>query len=103
LLDDGFDNKELAPTESRHHVWRVRQGDAEFAIKEYRVAQASDLCTCLKEAAIICRQRHLAIVEIKALFQGEDKNSFYFQMPWHQHGSLDKWVVEGRRGLLHQS
>jgi serine/threonine protein kinase len=97
-LDDGFDNKELVPTESRHHVWRVRQGgDAEFAIKEYRVAQASDLRTCLKEAAIIYEQRHPAIVEIKALFQGEDKNSFYLQMPWYQHGSLDRWVDGDQR------
>jgi len=96
-LDDGFDNKELVPTESRHHVWRVRQGDSEFAIKEYRVAQASDLRTCLKEAAIIYRQRHPAIVEIKALFQGEDKNSFYLQMPWYQHKSLDKWVDSDQR------
>jgi hypothetical protein len=91
-LDDGFDHRKLVQT-GPHPVWRVRQqGGAEFAIKEYRVAQASDLRTCLKEAAIIYRQRHPAIVEIIALFQGEDKNSFYLQMPWYQHGSLDKWV-----------
>jgi len=98
-LDDGFDNKELVPTESRHHVWRVKQGGAEFAIKEYRVAQASDLRTCLKEVAIIYRQRHPAIVGIKALFQGsgENKSFFYVQMPWYQHGSLDKWVDSNQR------
>jgi serine/threonine protein kinase len=98
-LDDGFDKKELVPTESRHHVWRVRQGGAEFAIKVYQVAQASDLRTCLKEAAIIYRQRHPAIVGIKALFQGsgENKNNFYVQMPWYQHGSLDKWVDSDQR------
>jgi hypothetical protein len=98
-LDDGFDNKELVPTESRHDVWRVKQGGAEFAIKEYRVAQASDLRTCLKEAAIIYQQRHLAIVEIKALFQGSGENNhkFYVQMPWYQHGSLDKWVDSNQR------
>jgi tRNA A-37 threonylcarbamoyl transferase component Bud32 len=98
-LDDGFDSKELVPTESRHHVWRVRQRGKEFAIKEYRVAQASDLRTCLKEVAIIYRHRHPAIVEINALFQGEDKNSFYLQMPWYQHGSLDQWVDSDQRPI----
>ena len=104
-LDDGFDDRKLVQA-APHPVWRVSQpGGAEFAIKEYRVAQASDLRTCLKEVAIIYRQRHPSIVGITALFQGsgENKSSFYVQMPWHQHGSLDKWVVEGRRGLLHQS
>jgi hypothetical protein len=99
-LDDGFDKKELVPTESRHRVWRVgHQGGAEFAIKVYQVAQASDLRTCLKEVAIIYRQRHPAIVGIKALFQGsgENKNNFYVQMPWYQHGSLDKWVDSDQR------
>jgi len=91
-LDDGFDHRKLVQA-APHPVWRVsQQGGAEFAIKEYRVAQASDLRTCLKEAATIYRQRHTAIVEIKALFQGEDKNSFYLQMPWYHHGSLDQWV-----------
>jgi tRNA A-37 threonylcarbamoyl transferase component Bud32 len=98
-LDDGFDNKEPVPTESRHRVWRVRQGGAEFAIKEYCVEQASDLHTCLKEAAIIYQQRHAVIVGIKALFQGsgENRKSFYVQMPWYQHGSLDKWVDSNQR------
>jgi hypothetical protein len=95
-LDDGFDHIKLVQTVP-HPVWRVTQGGAEFAIKEYRVAQASDLRTCLKEAAIVYRQRHPAIVEIIALFQGEDKNSFYLQMPWYQHGSLDKWVDSDQR------
>ena len=70
------------------------QGGAEFAIKEYRVSQASDLRTCLKEVAIFYRQRHPSIVGIKTLFQGsgENKSNFYVQMPWYQNGPLDKWV-----------
>ena len=57
-LDDGFDHKKLVHT-APHPVWRVREnGGDEFAIKEYRVAQASDLRTCLKEVAIVYRQRH---------------------------------------------
>jgi serine/threonine protein kinase len=98
-LDDGFDDRKLVQA-APHPVWRVSQpGGAEFAIKEYRVAQASDLRTCLKEVAIIYRQRHPSIVGIKALFQGsgENKSSFYVQMPWHQHGSLDKWVDSDQR------
>jgi serine/threonine protein kinase len=54
----------------------------------------------LKEAAIIEQyQAHPYIVGIKALFQGsgENRNSFYVQMPWYQHGSLDKWVDSNQR------
>jgi len=42
----------------------------------------------LKEATVIYKQRHHAIVEIKALFQG----TFYMQMPWYTHESLNRWV-----------
>jgi len=46
----------------------------------------------LKEAAIVYKHRHHAIVEIVALFQGDDGNTFYMQMPWYENESLDKWV-----------
>ena len=86
-------------SESRHKVWQVRKDkDAEWvAIKEYNIAQASDLRTCLKEATVIYKQRHHAIVEIMALFQGTDSNTFYMQMPWYTHGSLDTWVLGDQR------
>ena len=89
-----FDGKELVETESRHKVWRVWQGGDQFAIKEYNIGQADHLRTCLREAAIIYRQRHPAIVEVKALFQSTDAGSsaFYMQMPWYEHGSLGAWV-----------
>jgi hypothetical protein len=91
---DSFDEKVLVATESKHTIWRVRNGQEFFAIKEYKIGQACHLRTCLKEAMVIYRQRHPAIVEIKALFQGSgNESSFYMQMPWYENGSLDKWVA----------
>jgi hypothetical protein len=63
-----FDEKELVAKDTRHRIFRVRDGETWFAIKEYHIEQASDLRTCFKEAAIVYRHRHLNIVEIKALF-----------------------------------
>ena len=51
----------------------------------------------MKEATVIYKQRHHAIVEIMALFQGTDSNTFYMQMPWYTHGSLDTWVLGDQR------
>jgi hypothetical protein len=97
-----FDEKhEVARGETRHKIFRVRDGETWFAIKEYDVSQASDLRTCFKEAAIVYQHRHLNIVEIKALFLGigntSDTNTFYMQMPWYKHGSVDQWVFGDQR------
>ena len=95
---DFFDEQMKVETPSRHTVFRVRSGKKWFAVKRYEVNGSQDLRTCLHEAAIIYRQRHHAIVEITALFQGIDghsgghSNYFYLQMPWYEHGSLESWV-----------
>ena len=34
---------------------------------------------------------------MKALFQDFDGTSFYIQMPWYEHGSLDEWVRGDQR------
>jgi serine/threonine protein kinase len=82
-----------------HNVWKVRMGGKSFAIKEYSIGQADHLRTCLKEATVIHRCRHPAIVEIHALFQGSGNTSgnFYMQMPWYEHGSIDKWVESSQK------
>ena len=90
-----FDARERVETESRHKVWRVWKANQQFAIKEYDVGQANHLRTCLREAAIIYRHRHPAIVEIQALFQDTETTNnptFYMQMPWYEHGPLNAWV-----------
>jgi len=94
---DSFHEKELVESESRRKVWKVRLDQKWFAIKEYTTARASDLRTCLKEATVIHKQRHHAIVEIKALFQGTGSDTFYMQMQWYTHGSLDRWVRGDQR------
>jgi len=85
-----------AGVQGRHNLWKVKCKSANqeswFAIKEYGTGQKDSLRTCLKEAAIVYKHRHYTIVEIVALFQGDNGNKFYMQMPWYEHGSLDKWV-----------
>jgi serine/threonine protein kinase len=86
-------------SETRHRVWPLRDGEDLVAIKEYPIRQASDLHTCFKEATIIYRHRHLNIVEINAIFLGTGytSNTFYMQMPWYKHGSVDKWVCSDQQ------
>ena len=95
-----FDDKILESRESAHAVYRVRSGNEQFAIKEYKIKGAHDLRTCLKEAAIVHRLRHPAIVEIRALFQAD--SNMYMQMAWYDNGSLDKWVAGELRPEWHQ-
>jgi len=82
----------VAGDQGRHNLWRARCDNIWFAIKEYDTGQKSGLRTCLKEAAIVYKHRHHTIIEIVALFQGDDGNKFYMKMPWYEHESLDKWV-----------
>ena len=91
------EEKELLPTASRHSVWRVCNGGKWSAVKEYKIGRARDLQTCLKEAAVVYRQRHPAIIQIEALFQDAGSNCFYLQMPWYEHGSLNLWVAGDQR------
>jgi len=96
---DSFDEIQQvveAGIQARHNLWKVRCKTANqnvwFAIKEYGTGQRGSLRTCLKEAAIVYKYRHHTIIEIVALFQGDDGKKFYMQMPWCEHESLDKWV-----------
>ena len=97
---ESFDDKILESRESAHAVYRVRSGNEQYAIKEYKIKGAHDLWTCLKEAAIVHRLRHPAIVEIRALFQAD--SNMYMQMAWYDNGSLDKWVAGELRPEWHQ-
>ena len=97
---DVFDpDRQKLVQQSPHIVRQVWDGSESFAIKEYNITGADQLRTWLREAAIIYRHRHPAIVEIKALFQGtgDKSGTFYMQMPWYEHGSLDQWVGSDQR------
>jgi len=97
---DSFDEIQqvvVAGNSARHNLWRARCNHFWFAIKEYDTGQKDGLRTCLKEAAIVYKHRHNTIVEIVALFQGDDGKKFYMQMPWCEHGSLDKWVCSDQQ------
>jgi len=93
---DYIEQVEVAGRHNRHNLWKVKckiaDKDSWFAIKVYSTGNEDGLRTCLKEAAIIYTRRHHAIVEIVALFQSDDGGQFCMQMPWYEHGSLDKWV-----------
>jgi len=94
---ESFDEQQLLQTVSNHRIFRVRNTDEWFAVKEYTIGEAGKLQTCLKEATVVYQLRHPAIVEITALFQDTGGTTFYMQMPWYEHGSLDKWVCGDQR------
>jgi serine/threonine protein kinase len=89
---ENFDERKQLSVESRHTVWKVKDGNDSYAVKEYRVTDSNGLRTCIKEAAIIHRHRHHCIVELCALFQSKDGNAFFIQMPWYEYGTLENWV-----------
>ncbi|KAK3287229.1 hypothetical protein CYMTET_5252, partial [Cymbomonas tetramitiformis] len=98
---------------SRHEVWQVRDSRGqEFAVKVYPITQGNlgALRALWREAALLHRMRHPAIVPILAIFlshQAGSTNFYGLQMPWYEHGQLDEWKAaqqpdEGavRRGML---
>ncbi|KAJ1480600.1 hypothetical protein T484DRAFT_1810165 [Baffinella frigidus] len=102
-LEDMFAAREKITEEGRHAVWRCSdgQGGEEFAVKEFRLA---DLRASLREAALLTRMRHPAIVSVVAVFQDTSKGSVMLQMPYgtsptfYPHGPVDVWVKNSAPG-----
>lgn len=90
-----FDSRELLPGASKHRLYRVKEGDRYYAVKEYAVVGGQEgLRVCLHEAALLTRARHPHIAEILALFADTDEHGFFIQMPFYEQGSLDKWRAD---------
>jgi serine/threonine protein kinase len=72
-------------TFSRHPVWIALLDGRAVALKKYDV-DAEALKVCYKEAALLLKCQHPAVVELEALFESDD--SFYLQMPYYPNGTL---------------
>ena len=94
-LDELFSEKKELAGGGRHVVWRCSEGGEEFAVKEFR---ATDLRTCLREAALLMRMRHPSIVSIVAVLQDTIRGSVMLQMPFYRYGAVDAWVKETAPG-----
>ena len=88
-LEELFARRERLAGGGRHKVWRCSGGvgGGEFAVKEYDLADAR---TCLREAALLERLHHPAVVRVVAVFRNGDK--VMMQMPYLEDGSVDVWV-----------
>jgi len=90
-----FDTRELLPGASKHRLYRVKEGDKFFAVKEYAVVGGQEgLRVCLHEAALLTRARHPHTAEILAIFADPEEHGFFIQMPFYEKGSLDKWCAD---------
>ena len=88
-LEELFVRRERLAGGGRHKVWRCSggEGGGEFAVKEYDLADAR---TCLREAALLERLHHPAVVRVVAVFRNGDK--VMMQKPYLEDGSVDVWV-----------
>ena len=104
-LEELFAQRRRLAGGGRHRVWHCSggEGGGEFAVKEYDLA---DSRTCLREAALLERLHHPAVVRVVAVFRNGDK--VMMQMPFLEDGSVDVWVVavppppwSAVRGVMH--
>jgi len=94
-LDELFPQREKLEGGGRNAVWRCSEGGEEFAVKEFR---ATDMRACLREAALLMRMRHPAIVSVVAVLQDTARGSVMLQMPFYRYGAVDAWVAESAPG-----
>jgi hypothetical protein len=95
-LEEFEDYKELT-TDSRHTVYKVKEGDEHFALKAYSIGESTSsshrdvLRTCLREASLLFRLQHPNIVKVSAIFASPGR--LCIQMPFYENSSLDVWVA----------
>ncbi len=91
-----FDMHESLATGSNHTVYKASMDGKLYALKEFRLGNGEQgLQELMKEAAMLRRMRHPAIVEIISLFEVTAKGSkrLLMQMPFFEHGTLHEWVA----------
>ncbi len=85
-------------THTRTHtqVYKASIDREIYALKEFSVTSDMDLQSLMREAAVLRRMRHPTIVEIISVFESPvstGEKIMYLQMPFFEHGSLDKWIT----------
>jgi hypothetical protein len=94
LSMDLFEVLETLPTESNHKVYKATMDGRTFALKVFELKSDKDMKSLMTEAAILRKMHHPAIVEIISMFEDkiQQNKRILLQMPFFEHGSLDKWI-----------
>ena len=80
-----YTEREKLPVLSRMTVWKAQLDGHAVALKEYRVDVVA-LKTCYREAALLHKCRHPAIVELESIFECD--GFLYLEMPYYANGTL---------------
>ena len=94
LTIEAFEAREAVSTGANHTVYKARMDGKMYALKEFRLASDEGLQKLLREAAMLRKMRHPAIVEIVSVFEDAKKEGMrmFLQMPFFEHGTLNTWV-----------
>lgn len=97
LTIEMFDSRETLSTGANHTVYKGEMDGKVYALKEFRLASDDGLQKLLREAAMLRKMRHPAIIEIVGVFEDTSSNNkqdrrMLLQMPFFEHGTLDNWV-----------
>jgi serine/threonine protein kinase len=98
LTLEAFESRETLTTGANHTVYKAKMDGRMYALKEFRLASDEGLKRLLREAAMLRKMRHPAIVEIVSVFEdagqaSKDGRRMLLQMPLFEHGTLDTWVA----------
>ena len=87
-------------TRPGNRVLRAMRGSETTIVKAFPARSSEGLRTCLREARLLHRLRHPAVVEILSVFQLEHlgTRSLCVEMPFYENGQLDTWVEREQPG-----
>eukprot|EP00927_Polykrikos_kofoidii_P025754 TRINITY_DN23079_c0_g1_i1.p1 TRINITY_DN23079_c0_g1~~TRINITY_DN23079_c0_g1_i1.p1 ORF type:complete len:1105 (+),score=171.44 TRINITY_DN23079_c0_g1_i1:479-3316(+) len=96
-----YENLELLGNASRNRVFKATLEGRTCAVKEFAVT-TTDLHACFREARLLYRLQHPAVVQLEALFFEEQSGSsparLCLQMPFYEHGPVDAWLLRCQPG-----
>jgi serine/threonine protein kinase len=92
---DVFESCVVLFTDSRHMVYKAFMDGKAYALKQFVVTQDMDLKQLIREAALLRRMQHPAIVQVLSIFEHitHTSSSMLLQMPFFEHGTLDQWIT----------
>ena len=97
---DSYEALPEAATRPGNRVMRACRAGQTTVVKEFEASTAASLRTCLREARLLRRLRHPAIVEVLSLFQYTRAEGgaavFCMEMPHYDNGRLDQWIASAR-------
>jgi serine/threonine protein kinase len=95
LTIEMFEVHQTLASGSNHTVYKASMGGKTYALKEFRLDSVRGLQQLMREAAMLRKMRHPAIVEIVSIFEDNSSKGskvMLLQMPFFEHGTLDTWV-----------